>query len=116
MTFVHSLALFVHFLGAAALIGGWLATFRKPTVLYWQHIGAWLQLVSGIVLVGLLEMGGDVEVNHIKITVKLVVLLAALVAAFIGRRKVKRNETVSVGLAHAVGGLALLNVAIAVFW
>ncbi|SDL42738.1 hypothetical protein [Tessaracoccus oleiagri] len=115
MTFVHSIALFVHFIGAAALVGGWLATFRKPTVLQWQHIGAWLQLLSGLALVGLLEMG-DGQVNHIKIGVKLLILLGALVAAFIGRRKVKRGEPVSVGLAHAVGGLALLNIAIAVFW
>ena len=115
MTFVHSIALFIHFIGAAALVGGWLATFRKPTVLQWQHIGAWLQLLSGLALVGLLEMG-DGQVNHIKIGVKLLILLGALVAAFIGRRKVKRGEPVSVGLAHAVGGLALLNIAIAVFW
>lgn len=115
MTFVHSIALFIHFVGAAAMVGGWLATFRKPTVLQWQHIGAWLQLGSGLALVGLLEMG-DGEVNHIKIGVKLLILLGALVAAFIGRRKVKRGEAVSVGLAHAVGGLALLNIAIAVFW
>lgn len=115
MTFVHSIALFIHFVGAAAMVGGWLATFRKPTVLQWQHIGAWLQLGSGLALVGLLEMG-DGQVNQIKIGVKLLILLGALVAAFIGRRKVKRGETVSVGLAHAVGGLALLNIAIAVFW
>lgn len=115
MTFVHSIALFIHFVGAAAMVGGWLATFRKPTVLQWQHIGAWLQLLSGLALVGLLEMG-DGQVNHIKIGVKLLILLGALVAAFIGRRKVKRGEPVSVGLAHAVGGLALLNIAIAVFW
>ena len=36
--------------------------------------------------------------------------------AFIGRRKYKKGEPVSKGLAHGVGGLALLNVAIATLW
>ena len=115
MDFVHSLVLFLHFVGTAALLGGWLATFRNPTVLQWQHIGAWVQLVTGLLLVGLLEMN-DGDVNHMKIGIKLVILIAVLVAAIIGRRKVARNEPVSKGLAHAVGGLALINVALAVFW
>ena len=51
-----------------------------------------------------------------KIGIKLVILIAILVAAIIGRRKVKRGEEVSTGIAHAVGGLTLINVAIAVFW
>ncbi len=112
---MHSLVLFLHFVGTAALLGGWLATFRNPTVLQWQHIGAWIQLVTGVALVGLLEMG-DGEVNHIKIAVKLVVLIAVLVAAIIGRRKIAKDQPVSTGLAHAVGGLTLVNVALAVFW
>lgn len=115
MDFVHSLVLFLHFVGTAALLGGWLATFRNPTVLQWQHIGAWIQLITGVALVGLLEMG-DGQVNHIKIAVKLVVLIAVLVAAIIGRRKIAKDQPVSTGLAHAVGGLTLVNVALAVFW
>lgn len=115
MDILHSLLIFFHILGTAALVGGWLATFKNPTVLQWQHIGAWVQLVTGILLVGWLEMN-DGDVNHMKIGIKLVILIAVLVAAIIGRRKVARNEPVSKGLAHAVGGLALINVALAVFW
>lgn len=33
---LHSTALFLHLLDAAALLGGWLATFRRPTVGAWQ--------------------------------------------------------------------------------
>ena len=40
----------------------------------------------------------------------------ALVAAVMGRRKVAKGEAVPTGTAHAVGGLALINVALAVFW
>lgn len=115
MDFLQTLLVFLHIVGAAALVGGWLATFRAPTVLQWQHIGAWVQLVTGLLLVGLAEMG-DGSVNHIKIGVKLVILIIILVAAIIGRRKVARDEPVSKGIAHSVGGLSLINIAVAVFW
>ena len=117
MDFLHSASLFLHILGAAAVLGGWLATFRQPTVGVWQHAGAWVQLVTGILLVGLLEMNDDAgPVNHAKIAVKLVVLVAILVAAVMGRRRVRRGAEVSTGIAHAVGGLTLVNIALAVFW
>lgn len=115
MDFLYTLLVFLHILGAAALLGGWLATFKKPTVGIFQVIGAWVQLISGLLLVGIAEMG-DGNVNHMKIGVKLLLLIGILVAALIGRRKVKRDEPVSTGIAHAVGGLTLINVAIAVFW
>jgi len=115
MELLHSFLVFLHLLGAAALLGGWLATFKKPTVSTFQFIGAWVQLVTGVLLVGLAEMG-DGGVNHVKIAVKLALLIGILVTAWIGRRRVKRNQPVPTGIAHAVGGLTLINVAIAVFW
>lgn len=117
MDFLHSAALFLHILGAAALVGGWLTTFRRPTVSAWQHAGAWVQLVTGVLLVGLLEMDDSAgPVNHVKIAVKLVILIGILVAAILGRRRVRRDQPVSTGIAHAVGGLTLVNIALAVFW
>ena len=115
MDFLSTILVFFHILGTAALLGGWLATFKKPTVGLFQFIGAWVQLITGILLVGVAEMN-DGNVNNVKIAVKLVILIVILVAAWIGRRKVKKDEPVSVGIAHAVGGLTLVNVALAVFW
>ena len=117
MEFAHLTALFLHILGTAVLVGGWVAAFRSPTVTRWQHLGAWVQLVTGVLLVGLLEMNDDAgTVNHLKITVKLVILIGVLVAAIIGRRRLSREVSVSTRIAHAVGGLSLVNVALAVFW
>ena len=119
MDFHYTLLVFLHIVGAAALLGGWLASFRTPTVGYWQHLGAWIQLVTGLLLVGVAEMtaGDDGSgVNHMKIGIKLLILIGILVAAVIGRRKAKRDEPVSTGLAHSVGVLTLINIAIAVFW
>lgn len=118
MDFLYSLLLFFHFVGTAALLGGWLAQFKTPTVGFWQHLGAWIQLVSGLLLVAVAEMTADdgAGLNHLKIGVKALVLIAVLVTAIIGRRKVKRGEEVPTGIAHSVGGLTLINVALAVFW
>ena len=115
MSVLHTVILLAHIFGTAALVGGWLATFRTPTVGVWQHYGAWIQLVTGLLLVGLLEMG-DGTVNHMKIGIKLLIVIGVVVAAVIGRRKIARGEEVSTGLAHAVGGLSLINMAIAVLW
>lgn len=110
-----STLIFFHLLGAAALVGGWLATFKTPTVGRWQFIGAWVQLITGLLMIGLIEMN-DGSPDHIKIAVKLLLAVGILVAAWIGRKKVKQGLPVAKGLAHAVGGLALINIAVAVFW
>lgn len=115
MDFLRLVLVFLHILGAAAIVGGWLAAFKTPTVSKWQWIGALTQIITGLLLVGLAEMG-DGDVNHMKIGVKLIIALVVGVAAFIGRRKVKNNQDVSKGLAHAVGGMAFINIAVAVFW
>jgi len=67
-----------------------------------------------------IEMGKsshpDWEVNNIKVGVKLIIALVVFVAALIGYRKQKKGEPVSTGLAHAVGGMALINIAVATLW
>ncbi|WP_313813494.1 hypothetical protein [Glutamicibacter sp.] len=115
MTILFSILLFVHILGAAAIFGGWLANFKNPTVTIWQWYGALVQLITGLAMVGLAEANGG-DLNHIKIGVKLVIAIVVAVAAFIGRKKVKAGEEVSTGLAHAVGGMTFINIAVAVLW
>ena len=116
MDFLFNLLLFLHIVGLAVIIGTWIATFKRPTVTDGQFWASVVMLISGLGLVALREMQEGFEVNHAKIAVKLMVLLVVFAAAFIGRRKVKRGEPVSTGVAHAVGGMALINTAVAVFW
>lgn len=116
-TYLFVTLVLFHILGAAALVGGWLATFKTPTVGFFQFLGAWVQLITGLGLVALAEMTpGAGPVNHMKIGIKLVLLIGVIVAAWLGRSKVKKGEEVSKGIAHAVGGLSLINVIIAVVW
>jgi hypothetical protein len=115
MDILKYILIFLHILGAAAIVGGWFATFKKPTVLPVQLYGAIAQLVTGLALVGIAGATHD-PLNYYKIGVKLLIAIAVLVPAVIGYRKAASGADVSTGLAHAVGGMALINIAVATLW
>jgi hypothetical protein len=76
--------------------------------------GALTQVVTGLLLVGLAETVASLEkdVDNAKIGVKLVVALVVLGLTWVNRRK----ERIPDGLYFGIGGLAVLNVVVAVFW
>ena len=114
MDIVFNIVLILHFIGLAGIIGGWLATIKAPHVNKAMLHGAILQVVTGLLLVGLREMD-DVDVNHMKIGIKLVIAIAILVVAILGVRKEARAQGTTATLAHVAGALGIVNVAIAVF-
>ena len=71
--------------------------------------GAWTQLATGVLLVGFLEMGDD-PVNHVKVGIKLAMLVAVLVMVVLNRRA----ESISRGVLFAILGLTLATAAVAV--
>lgn len=115
MKILFDILVFLHIIGATMIVGIWIGQMKKPTVHPRQFDGAMLQLLTGVALMGLIP-ALDMDANYAKLGIKFVIALAVGVLAFIGRRKYKNNEPISTGLAHAVGGLALLNIAIATIW
>lgn len=122
MTLLFYILLFLHIVGAAMIVGVWIAGMKTPTVHPRQRDGAFVQLITGIAMMGVLpilhnqdpsEFG---ELPYFKLGVKFAIALAVAVMAVIGARKAKKGEPVSTGLAHGVGGLALINIAIATLW
>ncbi|MEE2059529.1 hypothetical protein [Rhodococcus artemisiae] len=107
--------LILHFIGLAGIIGSWLAVIKEPRVVAGMLHGAILQVVTGLALVGLREMDGA-DVNHMKIGIKLVIALIILAVAIFGLKKEKQTPGSTAALAHAAGGLGILNVIIAVVW
>ena len=100
---------FLHFVGLASLLGGLFVQIRaseKQVSSYVLH-GVYTQLITGIVLL-ILTMA---DANHVKVTVKLGILLIILIISLI-RRKSGLNTPLFVSLI----GLTLLNVGLAVFW
>jgi hypothetical protein len=121
----------LHLLGAAAIIGPWLAAPREGRIRMAMVWGARAQVVTGIVLVGLHEMSSDPSdaLNRTKIGVKLVVALACAACAEIANGRQRRALAAATpgdgtttatlpatGLVQATALLAILNVCIAVLW
>lgn len=115
MNIVYNIMVFLHIVGAAMIVGIWIGQMKKPTVHPRQFDGAALQLITGVVMMGLIP-ALDMDANYFKLGIKFAIALAVAVLALIGSRKFKKDEPISKGLAHSVGGLALLNVAIATLW
>jgi hypothetical protein len=116
MRFVHDLLVLLHFVGLAALFGGFFVQIRAAAPVVNSAIlhGALTQVVTGVLLVGLAESADDDEyvVDNAKIAVKLVVVVVITVLAFVNRRK----PAISRGMLFGIGALTLANMAVAVFW
>ena len=120
MDFVYNLILILHFIGLASVVGGFLVQMKSahkgvnPAMLH----GALTQFVTGLLLVGLPEMGAALPYpgweswDHTKIAVKLVFTLVIVVLAFVGRKK----PLPQTGFWAAIGALSIANIFIAVLW
>jgi hypothetical protein len=110
---------FLHFVGLASLLGGYLtqlASDSKRVVMAMFH-GALLQLITGVALVGVRQglHSDDAAawpIDNTKYAVKLVVLLVVLALVWVNRRK----ASVPLGVYHGIGLLTLANIGVAVFW
>ena len=113
MDILYMIFVFLHFIGFASLFGGAFTQVKGPkrVVNAAMFHGAILQLVTGIVLVVMGEFS-EYDVNHMKIGIKLLVLIVIMVLVFLNRKK----ENVPDGAFWGIFALTLANAAIAVFW
>lgn len=113
MSFLLNLILVLHFLGLASLIGGFLVQIKtKPrSVNTAMAHGILLQLITGILLVGMGYAVYGSGPNNIKIAIKLLVAIVVAIVIFANRKK----PAISDGTWATIGGLSILNVFIAVF-
>jgi hypothetical protein len=113
--FVRHLLVFLHLLGMAILVGMFLLQRRAPAGaplnVGWLH-GAALQLITGLAL-QLLAPLTDADYNHMKLGIKLLVLLVIGGLALV---YVIRRVAVPRWLPFTLVGLVVVNVGLAVFW
>lgn len=116
MEFLIDVVLALHIIGIAALLGGFLTQLKAmaagearivPVMLH----GAWTMLVTGVVLVGL-NQAEDNEVNNVKISVKLAVLVVITALAYVKRDE----ERLPAPLFGTIGLLTTANVFVATLW
>ncbi|HAN71411.1 MAG TPA: hypothetical protein DCQ36_07445 [Actinobacteria bacterium] len=118
MDVVYNIVVVLHFVGLAMLLGAFLLqlTSKEKTVTRWMFDGAMTQLLTGLIMVGMLESGAlgeeeKAEVDTTKIAIKLVVVIIIAILAAVGRRK----QPPQFALWLIIGLLTLANVVIAVF-
>lgn len=117
------LLLVVHFVGLAAIIGAYILQMPRRSGFDFSPVlvGSIVQLVSGIALIAVNEIGGT-EIDRAKAIVKLGLALVVLVLAIVGvvrGRAIKRAERTDAPLRAVLWGagiVAIANVAVAVFW
>lgn len=114
MEILRNILVILHFIGLASLLGGFLvqmSAFRtksaviNPAILH----GALTQLITGLLLVVLAEMG-EGDVNHMKVGIKLLIAIVIYVLALISRKK----TTVSPAILGSIGLLTIVNIVVAV--
>jgi hypothetical protein len=106
----------LHIIGIAALLGGFFTQMKAmgagtvrfvPGMLH----GALTMLVTGVALVGFNEVNGA-QLNNVKLTVKLALLVVILALVYVKRDEEKVDKAVF----GTVGLLAVANTFIAVLW
>lgn len=119
--FIRNSLVVFHFIGLAALLGGFMTQMKamgagQAKIVSAMVHGAWTMLATGLLLVGVREwmaaMEWAGELNHMKIGIKSLVLIAIVVLVL----KFKKQEAVSAKIFGIVGLLTILNVVLAVFW
>jgi predicted Abi (CAAX) family protease len=114
--FLRLLLRYLHLVGFALLFGGFVAQYLtgKPRVNVVMRTGLGTMIVTGLLLA--LPFPSDVDLNYVKLGVKLgvVLLIGPLFGVAVVRER--RGQPVTRPLFLAIGGLTLLNAAIAVFW
>lgn len=117
MELVKESLVLIHLAGMAVLVGVFLTGMKKKsdypfTAMMWAAI---VQLVTGTLLVGIGYALDDAPDNA-KIGVKFLLATAVLVATIIGRQRQAKGESKLQPFFHAAGGLATINLVIAVLW
>ena len=114
MDTIYDIVLILHIVSWAFIIGAWLTHLRPPVIAKGVWHAAATAVLTGVAMVGIASASDAVDdPNNTKIAVKLVVALVVVTLAFLGQRSA---DKVQPGVVHAVGGLAVVNVAIAVLW
>ena len=113
MKILEGVLLVIHILGLAAVAFGLLRQLNRPTKVVDALIahGATTQLVTGVLLLGVLE-SGDEDVNHVKFGIKLLVGLVVVGLAHANRRK----PSIPNGIFFGLIALELLNAVLALAW
>lgn len=107
---IIKIVLFIHLLGMASLVGGTLSQIKLSTkkVTPLMRDGSLTQLITGLVLVGLLQANNE-SINNTVISIKFTVLIAILLLIYLGRKSLSNKYYFAILI------LSITNVVFALF-
>jgi hypothetical protein len=107
---------YLHLVGFAVLVGAWLSQYLSGRLRVNVLMRAGLGTMVGTGLLLSIPFPSGVDLDYVKLGVKLVIAfgVGALLGVVITRER--GAKTVNRPLFLSIGGLALINAAIAVFW
>jgi hypothetical protein len=107
---------YLHIVGFAMLFGGFLAQYLSHTLRIsgLMRIGLSTMIFTGLLLA--IPFPAGVDLNYMKLGVKLGITVLIGVAFGFATVAVRRGKAVGHAQFLAIGGLALLNAAVAIFW
>lgn len=117
METLRDVVVLIHLIGFAVLFGAWVVElFGKRGINKVMNWGLLVAALAGLALAA--PWGTDGDLNHMKIGVKLVVLLiiGALLGIGSARQRKSETKTVPAAIFWLIGLLTLANAAIAVIW
>ena len=112
MSIVVGILVALHLIGWAVALGALVSRTKEPVVLPGVLHGLYLAVLAGLALTGIAGAQGT-DLDYVKIAVKLVVALAVVALAIVGKN---RPEKVTAGYLGGIAGLIVVNVFIAVLW
>lgn len=115
MELVSGILIILHLIGVASLLGGFMGQMKDlknggrivPGMLH----GAWLLLITGFALVGIVEASGTEHVNNIVLAIKCVVIT---VIFFLAYGYSKKDLTTKKWVVPTIGLLTIVNISLAV--
>ncbi|MEY4102366.1 MAG: hypothetical protein RIR88_500 [Actinomycetota bacterium] len=117
MEILATVLVILHLIGMAFLLGAFLVQIKdiaagKGVVLRGMLDGALLQLITGLLLVGIYSAGliADEKVNNAGIGAKFLIAVAVYVLAFVFRKRIPAPSWAL----WTIGGLTLVNVILGV--
>jgi hypothetical protein len=114
--YLRLLLRYLHLVGFALLLGGWLAQYVTGKLRVTALMRAGLGTMIGTGLLLAIPFPSGVDLDYAKLGVKLAIALGigALFGLAITRERAEKAVTRPLFL--SIGGLALANAAVAIFW
>ena len=114
MDIAVKITLILHIIGAGALLSGFFYQLKdwgkgmkvNAGILH----GAWLQLVTGFALAGMIPALGEENLNGIALAIKAVVITVIFFVAYSFNKK----EVTPTWVVPAIAGLTIVNIAVAI--